>query len=179
MNGREIKLYRPRLKIIYGNYCIMCGQTPKELGISELEIHEIVHERPLKMANMRLMCHGCNHLESLNKENTDGGGETPTIYKVSRQNRPIFLEYVSGEMMKNLDKDGCEIDELVADSALYTGMVEDTVKKWLRPLYKGKTGPYIEWGNRLYLKGKEPRGQIQNLPKRDQELPEEDQKKMK
>jgi len=168
LNGKEIEFYYPRLITIYGEYCQLCGKTPLELNVEKLEIHEIKYDRPLILANMRLLCHGCNHIKVLNKENIEGGERDPMVFRTSRIVRPIFLEYVSNEM-QNAIKDGCNYPVLVADAALYTGMAIQTIRNWLRILYEGKSSPYIMWGDRLYLKGREPRG-IENLPVRDEEL---------
>ena len=178
MNKREIDFFYPRLVIIYREYCFLCGKTTMELNVDRLEIHEIKYERPLRISNMRLLCHGCNHLKELNKENIEGGERDPQVFRISRRIRPIFLEFISNEMQEAI-KDGCDYNTLVADATLYTGMVIQTIRNWLRPLYEGSNSPYVMWGDRLYLKGREPRGKIQNLPARDEELTEVDKEKGK
>lgn len=178
MNGREIAFYYPRLILLTGEYCLICGKTPEELGVKKLEIHEIRYERPLKIANMKLLCHGCNHLEILSKENIDGREDAPAIYRVSKERHPIFLEWISGEMMKNVNQ-GCEFSSLVADASLYTGMRRQTIVNWLKPLFEGKTSPYILWGGVLHIRGREPRGRIEDLEKRDKEFYDKEQEEMK
>lgn len=178
MNKREIDFYYPSIILRDGEYCRLCGQTPKELTVDKLEIHEIRYERPLRLDDMVLLCHGCNNIKSLNRENIIGGEELPTIFKMSRDVKLIFKEWISTEMQNAL-KDGCNYDQLVADASLYTGMSIQTIKNWLYPLWRGKTSPYIEWGGQLYLRGRQPRGKIQNLPIRDEELSETDVEEMK
>lgn len=151
---------------------------PFELKTPKLEIHEIKYERPLKLENMILLCHGCNHLEVLSKENIEGGEQAPQVYRVSRKVHPIFLEYVSSQMQKSI-KDGCDYITLLADAVLYTGMRKQTIQNWFFPLYEGSNSPYIMWGDRLYLKGREPRSKVQDLPKRETELSEADQEGLK
>lgn len=177
LNKREIDLYYPALVIRDGEYCRLCGQTPNELKVDKLEIHEIKYERPLKIDNFCILCHGCNNLETLNKENIEGGEREPLIFRRSRIIHPIFLEYISNEMQKSI-KDGCDYQTLLADLVLYTGMRKQTIQNWLFPLYAGSTSPYIMWGDRFYLKGREPRG-IQNMPKRDKELSETEKEENK
>ena len=155
------------------NIADFVGKMPDELRIDKLEIHEIKYERPLKIENFCLLCHGCNHLQILNKENIEGGEPVPITYKTSRTIHPVFLEYVSGKMLKAI-KDGCDYNALLADAILYTGMRKQTIQNWLYPLYGGFDSPYILWGDRIYLKGREPRGKIQDLPLRDQELTEKE-----
>lgn len=169
LNKREIDLYYPRLLIKDGEYCRLCGKTPKELSVDKLEIHEMKYERPLKIDNFCLLCHGCNGIEILNRENIEGGEPVPITYKTSRTVHPIFLEFVSNKMVNAL-KDGLAYNRLLADAVLYTGMRKQTIQNWLYPLWAGDDSPYISWGDRLYLKGREPRGRIQNLPKREDEL---------
>jgi len=154
---------------MYGEHCLLCGMMPKELQVEKLEIHEIKYERPLKIGNMRILCHSCNHLGVLNKENIEGGEPVPITYRTSRKIHPIFLEFVSTKMQNEL-KDGCDFNALLADAILYTGMRKQTIQNWLYPLYAGSDSPYILWGDRIYLKGREPRGRIQELPLRDEEL---------
>jgi hypothetical protein len=178
LNKREVDFFYPNLVVRDGEYCRLCGQTPNELKVEKLEIHEIKYERPLKIANMCLLCHGCNHLHSLNKENIEGGERDPTVFRTSRKVKPVFLEYVSSRMQESI-KDGCDYRALVADSALYTGMAVQTIRNWLYPLHEGIESPYIAWGDRLYLKGREPRGKVQNLPTRNKELNEEEQEELK
>lgn len=179
MNKREIDFYYPRLIIMYGEYCILCGKTCNELKIDKLEIHEIIHERPLKIQNMRMMCHGCNNLKELNKANLELSAEPdPSIYQVSKRVYPIFKDWIAGEMMANL-KDGLELQTLIADACLYTGMKRQTIINWVRPLYQGKTSPYIEWGGILFLKGREPKKLIEKLPVRTNEYSDTDQEELK
>jgi hypothetical protein len=179
MNGREDAFYYPRLLILYPEVCLMCGKTPMQLGVEKLEIHEIKYERPLKLSNMRFLCHGCNNIKELNKENVVGGTETaPAIYQISKDRHPYFLEFVAGEMMNNINN-GCEFQTLVADACLYTGMKWQTVINWMKPLWIGKNCPYILWGDVLFLKGKEPRGKLQDLPKRDEEFKDTEKEEMK
>jgi len=178
LNKREVDLYYPSLVVRDGEYCRLCGQTPSELKVPKLEIHEIKYERPLRLDNFCLLCHGCNNLEILNRENIEGREPAPITLKLSRKIRPIFWEYVSNAMQKNLI-DGVAFDVLVADATLYTGMVKKTIIDWLFPLYAGETSPYFLWGDRLYLRGREPRGKIQDLPKRDEELSEQNKNELK
>lgn len=179
MNSREQTFYYPRLLVLYPEVCLICCKTPMELGVEKLEIHEIRYERPLRISNMRFLCHGCNHLKVLNKVNVEGGTEdAPAIYKISKTRHPDFLEYVSGEMMKRINQ-GCEFNPLVADTCLYTGMKWQTVINWFKPLWQGKESPYILWGDILYLRGKEPRGRLEDLPQRDKEFQDTEQEEMK
>ena len=178
LNGKEVEFYYPRLVLIYGEYCFLCGKIPMELNVEKLEIHEIKYERPLRIGNMRLLCHGCNHIKILNKENIEGGETVPVNYRQSRVIHPIFLEYISGKMQEAI-KDGCDYNTLLADTILYTGMRKQTIQNWFFPLYQGTDSPYVMWGDRLYLKGREPRGKIQDLVPRDEELTEKQKLDMK
>lgn len=178
LNKREIDLYYPALIIRDGEYCRLCGSMPSELKVDKLEIHEIKYERPLRLVNMCILCHGCNHLQTLNKENIEGGEVVPVTYRASRVIHPIFLEFVSTKMQNSI-KDGCDYNKLLADACLYTGMRKQTIQNWLFPLYEGETSPYIMWGDRLYLKGREPRGKMQYLPTREEELSEQHQQELK
>jgi len=178
LNKREHDFYYPSLVIRDGEYCRLCGLMPNELNVDRLEIHEIFYERPLKLTNMCLLCHSCNHIKVLNKENIEGGETVPVNYKASRVVHPIFLEFISNKM-QNAIKDGCDYLTLLADTILYTGMRKQTIQNWIFPLFHGTDSPYIMWGDRLYLKGREPRGKLQNLPLRDKELTEKDRIDMK
>lgn len=179
LNKREIDFYYPRLSIIYGEYCILCGKIPLELGIERLEIHEIRYERPLKIANMRIMCHGCNNLKELNKTNLEVTVEAPPqVYTVSQRVYPIFRDWLAGEMMIRI-KDGMEITMLIADACLYTGMKRQTIINWLRPLYEGETSPFINWSGCIFLRGREPRTKIEELPERSKELSETEKEELK
>jgi len=169
LNKREIDLYYPRLIIRDGEFCRLCGLMPKELSVDKLEIHEMKYERPLRIDNFCLLCHGCNNIEALNKENIEGGEPVPITYKTSRTVHPVFLEFISNKMVNAL-KDGLDYNALLADAILHTGMRKQTIQNWLYPLYAGYDSPYIQWGDRIYLKGREPRGRIQNLPQRNEEL---------
>ncbi len=179
MNKKEIDFFYPRLVVRDGEYCRLCAKTPSELGVDKLEIHEIIHTRPLDIEKMLILCHGCNNLNELNVENLEGDRTETPEFKVKRTYRPIFLEYLASEMMKNVNKDGCDFEEIVADGAYLTGRSKQTIINWLYPLYKGTKGPYIEWGGRLYLRGKQPRGMIQELPKRESEFQTDEQEEMK
>ncbi len=179
MNKTEIDLYYPRLVVIHGEYCYLCTKTPKELDVEKLEIHEIKYERPLRLANMRLMCHGCNHLKELNKVNIDDNVEkAPEIYRTSKKRHIIFLDWISREMMNNVKK-GINFNQLVADACLYTGMKRQTIINWLRTLYEGKTSPYTLEDDTLFIRGREFRGHVDELPERNKEFTDSELSELK
>ncbi len=156
LNGREIDFYYPRLVKRDGEYCQLCNKTVLDLSVEKLEIHEIKYERPLKMENMKLLCHGCNHKEYLNRENIDSltGRDAPVEYKMSRKIKPFFLEWLTGKMQTN--NYHMPYKQIVKGGSYYTGMHVQTIKNWLDPLLDHPESPYITWGDEVYLKGKEP-----------------------
>lgn len=173
MNKREIDIFYPRLVQRDGEFCSFCQKTPFELGVDKLKIHEIKYERPLKLANMRLFCHACNCKSEFSKENIGERPETPE-YKVSRQIKPLFLEWLAGEMQKG--NWHITYTEAIAGGALYTGRSITTIKNWLYPLLYAKNSPYSLWGDDIYLRGHEPR---KSLPDRPQEFSNETQQSSK
>jgi hypothetical protein len=159
LNGREIDFYYPKITKRDFEVCSLCQKTCFELNVDKLEIHEIKYERPLKLSNMKLLCHGCNHISDLNKENIDGFREETPEFRIRMTVRPIFLEWLSKKMQEG--NWHITMVEAVAGGSLYTGRSVQAVKNWLFPLYAAKDSPYTLWGDSLYIRGREPRHNAQ------------------
>ena len=155
LNGKEIDFFYKKLTARDFEVCSLCQKTPFELNVDKLEIHEMKYERPLKAENMKLLCHGCNHISDLTKENINGFREETPEFRVRMTVRPIFLEWLSKKIQVN--NWHITYQEAVAGGSLYTGRSVQAVKNWLYPLYAAEDSPYILWGDKLYLRGREPR----------------------
>lgn len=158
LNKKERDYFYPLLVKRDGEFCSYCMKTLSELNLPKLEVHEIVYERPLKIRNMRLLCHSCNHLEMFSKKIIKEMRDYLPEHKISLEKRPIFLKWLSNYMAEH--NWHIELDEAVNSGAYITGMHVQTIKNWIRPLIS-EEGPFIRWPNSLgtdsiYVKGREP-----------------------
>ena len=160
LNKRERDHYYPLLVARDGEYCNHCQKTLSDLqdtyhnSASLLEIHEIYYSRPLKLKNMRLFCHGCNHLEIFNKKNIDSmRSETPE-YATRRKQRPKFIQWLTGEL--ELGHGKISYDEAIGGGALYADVSTQTIKNWIYPLIHAREGTLTIFGEYLCIRGNEP-----------------------
>ncbi len=156
LNKTERDKFYVRLCERDGEFCQYCQRTKSEVGI--LEIHEIRYERPLRIDNMKLFCHGCNHLNIFSKENINSVNATPE-HKKNMVKEPYFRQWVLGKMYEN--NYHYPLDEIIDSGAYTIGVSTETIKRYLRPLCS-LDGPFtqaIAWADgalHIFVKGKEP-----------------------
>jgi hypothetical protein len=147
--------------------CSKCGRTREQLQ-KKLEIHEDVYQRPLSIKNMRLLCHGCNHLKELRKKNLIRTSSITAEHKKSTQAYPLFIKWLKGEMERKENNYHLPYDQVIDQAAYDVGMQiagvplsPETVKRYLGPLCDHPTSPYVtsadNYGQmQLWVRGKEP-----------------------
>ena len=156
LNKKERDYYYPLIAQRDGEFCQLCQRTKDEVKI--LEIHEIKYERPLKLENFKFLCHACNHLQTISKENIDAVNATAE-HKKNMVKEPYFRQWVLGKMMEN--NYHYAMDEIIDAGAYMVGVSTETIKRYLRPLCS-EDGPFtkpIGWadGNlHIFVKGHEP-----------------------
>lgn len=156
LSKRERDWFYPQLIARDGEFCQLCHKTKSEVSL--LEIHETKYERPLKLENMRILCHGCNHLLSLRKERIESVNATPE-HKKNMEKEPLFRNWILGLLQEH--NFHYELDEIIDSGAYTIGVSVETIKRYLRPLCSSD-GPFtkpIAWADgtlHIFMKGKEP-----------------------
>lgn len=157
LNKTERDRFYPELVRRDGEFCQYCQRTRTEVGI--LEIHETKYERPLKLENMKLFCHGCNHLNLFSKQTIQAAENATPEHKKNMIKEPYFRQWILGKMYEN--NYHYPLDEIIDSGAYIVGVSTETIKRYLRPLCSDD-GPFtkpIGWadGNlHIFVKGKEP-----------------------
>lgn len=166
LSKKERDQFYPDLVKRDGEKCGNCGKSLKEVNI--LEIHEDVYERPLKIENMRLMCHGCNHLKELRKKNMLRTSSVTAEHKKAIAAYPLFMRWIEGEITKPENNNHLPYDQVIDQAAYDVGMAvsgtplsPETTKRYLGPLCDHPTSPYVTRADNfgqmnIWLRGKEP-----------------------
>lgn len=139
LNGDEIKRIRIELRQRYGEVCTRCGKTPMDLNVPNLECHEIKYERPLKIENFAFLCHGCNRLKDLRK-NEIMDKELSASHRKNIESKPLFERWLRTTLQEN--NHHYPLNEVIASGAYICDCNVMTVKRWLEALCS-KAGLYV------------------------------------
>lgn len=166
LSKKERKVFYPILVARDGELCSNCKKDLKQVKI--LEIHEDTYERPLRKENMRLMCHGCNHLEEFRRKNMIRTSSVTAEHKKAIAAYPLFMRWLDGEINKPENNYHLPYDQVIDQAAYDVGMAvtgtplsPETTKRYLGPLCDHPTSPYVTRADNygqmnIWLRGKEP-----------------------
>jgi len=164
-SGERKKIY-PFLAKRDGEKCANCGKSKREVKI--LEIHEDIYERPLRAENMRLMCHGCNHIKELRKKNMLRTSSISAEHKKSMACYPLFIKWLESEMEKPENNFHIPYDQVVDQAAFLVGkevtgtpLSPKTIERYLGPLCDHPDSPYLTMAGshgqfEIWKRGHEP-----------------------
>jgi len=162
LNGREIKYIREELEKKYPEYCVNCGKTPKQLGVTKLELHEIKYDRPLNSENFILLCKKCNHPKPQNVNLIVGTSSITAEHRKNLEKEPFFRRLLHGEIMKPENNFHLPYYETLAWAAYEVGVSIDTIsRRYIPVLTDHPTSPYVTKANNfgqmeIWVRGYEP-----------------------
>ena len=138
LNGDEIKRIRTELREKHGEVCTRCSKTPRDLNVPNLECHEVKYERPLRIENFAFLCHGCNRLKELRK-NEIMNRELSASHKKNIESKPLFERWLRTTLQEN--KHHYLMSEVIASGSYVSDCNVMTVKRWLESL-TSRAAPY-------------------------------------
>ena len=166
LSKKERDYFYPQLVQRDGEKCASCNKQIPEVNI--LEVHEDVYERPLKLQNMRLICHGCNHKKEFRMKNMIRTSSVSAEHKKAIAAYPLFMKWLEGEINKPENNYHIPYDSAIDQAAFDVGMLitgvplsPETTKRYLGPLCDHPTSPYVTRADNfgqmnIWLRGKEP-----------------------
>jgi hypothetical protein len=142
--------------------CSRCGTEKPKDGQHEIH-HYNGDDTENNLANVCLLCHGCNHLKKLQKKvllpKNDYSYQLSAAHKKNIEKEPLFKKWLSGVVEAN--NFHYPVNFVIKEGAYYCDISPETARRYLSKLCDHPTSVYVtEAGTKgvqeIWLTGKEP-----------------------